>query len=165
MLNLTGWPKGMRVIARKEGPHPGAQLRITDADGLRVTAFATNSVRAQLPDLELRHRRRARAEDRIRCAKDTGLRNLPLHSFNQNRIWCAIVTLAAELTAWMQLLALTNTSARRWEPKRLRLRLFTIAANLTRHSRKVVLTLNQKQPWATLAHQAVTALWALPAPG
>jgi hypothetical protein len=61
------------VIARKERPHPGAQLRITDTDGLRVTAFATNSTRGQLPDLELRHRRRARAEDRIRCAKDTGL--------------------------------------------------------------------------------------------
>jgi hypothetical protein len=66
----------MRVIARTERPHPGAQLRITDADGLRVTAFATNSTRGQLPHLELRHRRRARAEDRIRCAKDTGLTNL-----------------------------------------------------------------------------------------
>ena len=165
MLNLTGWPKGMRVIVRKERPHPGAQLRITDADGLRVTAFATNTVRGQLPDLELRHRRRARAEDRIRCAKDTGLRNLPLHSFNQNRIWCAIVTLAAEMTAWMQLLALTSSNARRWEPKRLRLRLFTIAAALTRHSRQTVLTLNQKQPWAGLVTDAVTALRALPAPG
>jgi len=49
MLTLGGWPKGMRVIARKERPHPGAQLRITDTDGLRVTAFATNSVRGQLP--------------------------------------------------------------------------------------------------------------------
>jgi len=165
MLNLGGWPAGMRVIARKERPHPGAQLRITDADGLRVTAFATNTVRGQLPELELRHRRRARAEDRIRCAKDTGLRNLPLHSLDQNRIWCAIVTLAAEITAWMQLLALTSGEARRWEPKRLRLRLFTIAAALTRHSRQAVLTLNQKQPWAALAHEAVTALRALPAPG
>jgi len=165
MLTLAGWPAGMRVIARKERPHPGAQLRITDADGLRVTAFATNTTRGQLPDLELRHRRRARAEDRIRCAKDTGLRNLPLHGLDQNRIWCAIVTLAAEITAWMQLLALTSSDARRWEPKRLRLRLFTTAAALTRHSRQVVLTLNQKQPWACLAHEAVTAVRALPAPG
>ena len=93
------------------------------------------------------------------------MRNLQLHSFAQNRIWCDIVTLATELTAWMQLLALSGTNARRWEPKRLRLRLFTIAATLTRHSRKVVLTPNQKHPWAALAHQAVTALRALPAPG
>ena len=104
LLDLSGWPTGMRVIARKERPHPGAQLRLTDVDGLRVTAFATNTTHGQLPDLELRHRRRARAEDRIRNAKDTGLTNLPLHDFAQNQIWCAIVALAAELTAWTQML-------------------------------------------------------------
>ena len=77
LLDLSGWPKGMRVICRKERPHPGAQLRLTDADGLRITAFATNTLTGQLPDLELRHRRRARAEDRIRVAKDTGLGPIP----------------------------------------------------------------------------------------
>jgi len=46
----------------------------------------------------------------------------------------------------MQLLALTSAGARRSEPKRLRLRLFTIAATLTRHGRATVLTLNKKQP-------------------
>jgi len=88
LLDLTGWPAGMRVIIRKERPHPGAQLRITDLDGHRITAFATNTrpggPGTALPDLELRHRRRARAEDRIRAAKDTGLTNLPLHEFTQN---------------------------------------------------------------------------------
>ena len=76
-MNLAGWPAGMRVIVRKERPHPGAQLRLTDPDGHRYTAFATNTrpggPHRQLADLELRHRRRARAEDRIRAAKDTGL--------------------------------------------------------------------------------------------
>jgi hypothetical protein len=62
LLNLATWPKGMRVIVRKERPHPGAQLRITDIGGHRITAFATNTTRGQLADLELRHRRRARAE-------------------------------------------------------------------------------------------------------
>ncbi|MFZ5852322.1 MAG: IS1380 family transposase [Actinomycetota bacterium] len=42
LLNLSGWPDGMRVIARKERPHPGAQLRLTDVDGHRITCFATN---------------------------------------------------------------------------------------------------------------------------
>ena len=78
-------------------------------------------------DLELRHRRRARCEDRIRCAKDTGLRNLPLRGFAQNQLWCEIAALACELTAWTQLLALAG-EARRWEPKRLRLRIFAVAA-------------------------------------
>ena len=55
----------MRVIVRKERPHPGAQLRFTDIDGHRFTAFATDAKKGQLADLELRHRRRARCEDRI----------------------------------------------------------------------------------------------------
>ena len=58
----------MRLIIRNERPHPGAQLRITDAEGLRLTCFATNTVRMPIAELELRHRRRARCEDRIRDA-------------------------------------------------------------------------------------------------
>ena len=65
MLDLSSWPAGMRVIVRKERPHPGAQLRFTDIDGHRFTAFATDAKKGQLADLELLHRRRARCEDRI----------------------------------------------------------------------------------------------------
>jgi hypothetical protein len=165
LLDLSSWPKGMRVIARKERPHPGAQLRLTDVDGMRITAFATNTARGQLPDLELRHRRRARAEDRIRLAKDTGLTNLPLHGFGQNQIWCALVMLAVELTAWMQLLALPDHQARRWEPKRLRYRLFTIPAALARTGRRVLLHLASRSPWARLVTDAVARLQALAVPG
>jgi len=164
----------MRVIARKERPHPGAQLRITDIDGLRVTAFATNTRTGgpgtQLADLELRHRRRARCEDRIRVAKDTGLTNLPLHSFDANRIWCAIVALAVEITAWMQMLTLTGPDAtthgaRRWEPKRLRHRLFTVPAAIARTGRRLLLHLSDRAPWAHLVREAMNALRALTAPG
>ncbi|GAA1658183.1 hypothetical protein GCM10009744_59250 [Kribbella alba] len=170
LLNLSTWPTGMRVIVRKERPHPGAQLRITDVDGHRITAFATNTARGQLADLELRHRRRARAEDRIRTAKDTGLRNLPLHDFTQNQIWCAIVTLACEPTTWMQLLAFTdadgtNHQARRWEPKRLRLRLFSTAARLARTGRRTTAHLARNGAWTTLLHAGLTRLRALTAPG
>ena len=150
LMDLTGWPKGMRVIVRKERPHPGAQLRFGDVDGMRITAFATNTTRGQLPDLELRHRRRARCEDRIRIAKDTGLANLPLASFNANRIWCAVVALAAEITAWMQMLAFGDTAARRWEPKKLRYRIFTIGATLARTGRRIWLHLSTRSPWARM---------------
>lgn len=71
IVDLSSWPPGMRLIIRKERPHPGAQLRFTDRDGLRLTAFVTNTARGQIQNLELRHRRRARCEDRIRIAKDT----------------------------------------------------------------------------------------------
>jgi hypothetical protein len=43
MPGLSSWPKGMRVIIRKERPHPGAQLRFTDIDGHRFTAVATDT--------------------------------------------------------------------------------------------------------------------------
>jgi hypothetical protein len=165
LLDLGSWPDGMRVIIRKERPHPGAQLRITDHDGNRITAFATNTTRGQLADLELRHRRRARCEDRIRIAKDSGLRNLPLHDFNQNRIWLAIVALAVEITAWLQLLAFTDHPARRWEPKRLRLRLFSIAARIADHGRTRRLHLPAHAPWATLLTEAINRLRLIPAPG
>ena len=164
-FDLSGWPPGMRLIVRKERPHPGAQLRITDLDGMRITAFVTNTRRGQLADLELRHRRRARAEDRIRCAKDTGLANLPLHDFASNQIWCAIVALAADLTAWMQTLALTGHPARRWEPKRLRLRLLSIAGRLAVTGRRRLLHLAATAPFTDLALDALDRLDALAAPG
>ena len=164
MLDLSSWPAGMRVIVRKERPHPGAQLRFTDRDGLRLTAFATNTTTGQLAALELRHRRRARCEDRIRTAKDCGLRNLPLHGFDQNRIWCAIVMLACELIAWTQLLGFDGTTARRWEPKKLRLHLFSIAAKITRHARRTRLKLATHAPGRHLLLAALTRLDTLPNP-
>jgi Transposase DDE domain group 1 len=160
MLDLANWPKGMRVIVRKERPHPGAQLRFSDIDGHRFTAFATSTKGGQVADLELRHRRRARCEDRIRCAKDTGLRNLPLHGFDQNQIWCEIVALACELLAWTQMLALTGP-ARRWEPKRLRLRIFTCAGRIARGGRRLRLRLAASWPWTRQITTAITRLQAL----
>lgn len=164
LLHLSGWPKGMRVIVRAERPHPGAQLRFTDVNGNRLTAFVTNSSSGQLPDLELRHRRRARCEDRIRNAKDTGLRSLPLHDFSQNEIWTAVVMLATELNTWMQMLAQAGTPARLWEPKRLRLRLFAIAGNLARRSRRSWLRLSAHAPFTDLVITGLNRLHALSQP-
>jgi hypothetical protein len=160
VLDLSSWPAGMRLIVRKERPHPGARLRFTDPGGHRFTCFATNTKRGQLADLELRHRRRARCEDRIRCAKDTGLRNLPLHGYAQNQIWCEIVALACELLAWMAMLALTGP-ARRWEPRRLRLRLLSVAGRIVRGGRRLRLRLSATWPWAGQTATAIARLQVL----
>ena len=72
-------------------------MRITDADGLWFTCCATNTADRPIAELELRHRLLARAEDRIRSARATGLRNLPLHDTAQNRIWLEIVQIALAL--------------------------------------------------------------------
>ncbi|AZZ41150.1 IS1380 family transposase [Acidipropionibacterium jensenii] len=164
LLDLTGWPEGMRIIVRRERPHPGAQLRFDDVEGYRLTAFATNTRTGQLADLEVRHRRRARCEDRIRNAKDTGLVNLPLHGFGQNRIWCQIVAIAADLMAWMGLLAHPRSDTRRWEPKKLRHRLLSIPATLARTGRRTVLHVSDRHRWADTVVAAVGTLRGLPAP-
>jgi Transposase DDE domain group 1 len=78
------------------------------------------------------------------CAKDTGLRNLPLHGFAQNQIWCEFVAMACELTAWMQMFA--RDGARRWEPKRLRLRLFSVAGRLARGGHRLRLRIAATLP-------------------
>jgi hypothetical protein len=161
---LTGWPKGMRLIVRKERPHPGAQLRFTDADGMRLTCFATNTPGEAIAGLELRHRQRARCEDRIRDARSTGLRNLPFHGLAQNQIWLEIVQLALDLLAWMPMLALTG-KIRRWEPKKLRFRLFSAAAQLVTTGRRRYLRLAAHWPWTDVITAAADRLQALPNPG
>lgn len=160
---LTGWPKGMRVIARRERPHPGAQLRLTDENGWRITCFATNTKGPgwTLAALEVRHRQRARAEDRIRGLKDTGLRNLPFHGFAQNQIWLEIVALAADLLVWTQTLAWHDHPARRWEPKRLRFRLLTVAGRIIHTGRRRRLRLPRGWPWNHL----IDTGWAALQPG
>lgn len=161
---LKGWPEGMRLIVRKERPHPGAQLRFTDADGLRLACFATNTTSVPIAALELRHRQRARAEDRIRAARATGLRNLLLHDTAQNQIWLEIVQLALDLLAWMPMLALTG-KARLWEPRRLRLRLFSAAAQLVTTARRRHLKFATHWPWSNVITDAIERLQALPNPG
>lgn len=158
VVNLSAWPEGMRLIVRAEKPHPGAQLRFTDSNGWRLTAFATNTTGGRLAQLELRHRRRARCEDRIRNAKDTGLANLPLHDFAQNEIWLAIVALASDLTAWMQLLALTPHVARRWEPKRLRLRVLSVPGTIARGARRTRLRLSARAPHVAVITAGIARL-------
>jgi hypothetical protein len=63
------------------------------------------------------------------------------------------------------MLALTEHPARRWEPKRLRLRIFSIAARLARSGRRTVLHSATHAPWASLLTDALTTLRALAAPG
>ena len=68
------------------------------------------------------------------------------------------MTLASDLLAWMGMLALTSHDARRWEPKRLRHRLFTIPATIARTARQTVLHLSDRAPWTQVAVDAITRL-------
>ena len=138
---MNGWPAGTRLIVRKERPHPGAQLRFTDADGLRITAFITDTghgvVPGQLGGLELRHRQHARVEDRIREAKATGLRNLPCHRADANAAWLEIIMAATDLVAWSKLIGFTgHRDLATCEINTFRYRVLHVAARITRGAAK-----------------------------
>jgi len=160
-LDLSGWPAGTRAICRREDPHPGAQLSFTDADGHRFQVFITDQPDPDVAALELRHRRRARVEDRIRGAKATGLRNLPFDRWRRNAVWLELVLMACDLTCWAQTLLLSG-ELRVAEPKTLRYRLWHVAARVVRHARRVTVRLQRTWPWAAALTAAFTRLRTLP---
>ena len=162
-LDLSGWPAGSRAICRRERPHPGAQLSFTDHDGHRFQVLLTNQT-GEPHTLEARHRARARVEDAIRSAKDTGLRNLPFRDFAPNQAWLELVLIAQDLTCWAQALLLDGELARA-EPKRLRYRLLHTAGRITRSGRRARLHLPASWRWAKQLVRAFARLAALPAPG
>jgi hypothetical protein len=187
-LPSGGWPQGTRAICHRERPHPGARHKMgfTDHTGHRFQVFITNqpdpdpatldarhhatpprpappAAQAHSPTaaLEVGHRAHARVEDRIRCAKASGLRNLPFGDFDANDAWLTLVLVAQTLVAWAQALLLDGELARA-EPKTLRYRLWHAAARLVRHARRHVLRFDRDWPWAAAL---VAAFRRLPAPG
>lgn len=160
-VNLDSWPQGSRLIVRRERPHPGAQFTIFDQHGYRHTCFLTDQS-GDIATLEARHRQRARVEDCIRAGKDTGMRNLPHHSFAHNQTWLELSLIAQDLLCWIRLLCLDGQLALA-EPKRLRHRLLHTAGRLTRHGRRTRLRLQADWPWASTLAAAFNRLRANPA--
>ena len=167
LLDLATWPEGMRVIVRRERPHPGAQLSLfEEADGWRYQAIATNTTTGQLAFLEARHRAHARVEDRIRHAKDTGLGRFPSREFTINQAWLTATTIAADLTAWTRLLAFTGHAKvlATCEPKALRYRLLHAPARLTHSARRRRLQIPDTWPWAAAIVAVFANIAAIPPP-
>lgn len=164
---LSKWPAGMRVILRRERPHPGAQLSLfEERDGWRYQAFVTNATTGQLAFLEARHRAHARVEDRIRHAKDSGLGRFPSREFAINQTWLLLTQIAADLVAWTRLLALTGDAATlaACEPKALRYRLWHVPARLVHGARRRRLRIPESWPWATAIVAVFANIAAIPQP-
>jgi hypothetical protein len=164
--DLTGWPKGHRVIARKEPLHP---RYVKDATAYeikqeaRYQTFATNSRRGQIAHLDARHRKHARVEPKIRDSKATGIGLLPSRELAVNAAWLAATALAADLRAWFQLLALDGEMAKA-TPKTLRYRVLHVPARLVHGQRRRRLKLPATWPWAQAIVRAFTRILALPHP-
>ncbi len=81
---IDGWPAAMRVFARRERPHPGAQLTLFEAeDGWRYSLWVTNlpatvrGWRANPAYIDAAHRVHARAGDCVRTGKTQGSGSSP----------------------------------------------------------------------------------------
>jgi hypothetical protein len=81
---LASWPATMRVFARRERPHPGAQLSLFETgNGYRYSLWVTNlpvtlrGWRANPAYIDAAHRVHARVEDGIRTGKDCGIGRFP----------------------------------------------------------------------------------------
>jgi hypothetical protein len=164
---LKAWPKPMRVFARRERPHPGAQLTLFEADdGWRYSLWVTNRPAAtrgwlgQCAYIDAAHRVQARVEDAIRTGKDTGLGHFPSRDYAINQAWLTAAMTGQILLAWLKLLALDGDLARA-EPKTLRYRVLHAAARLVRGGRRRCLKIQATWPWAgaiTTAWQRIDAL-------
>jgi hypothetical protein len=161
---LANWPAQMRIICRREKPHPGAQLSLfEEADGWRYQLIATNTPRSTAQYLEARHRPHARVEDNIRNAKNTGLGHLPSTYFAINQAWCTAAAIACDLLCWLRLLCLSGTLAKA-EPKTLRYRLLHTAARIVRGQRKRKLRIPETWPWANQLAACLHTALTLPPP-
>jgi len=160
LLDLSRWPTGTRAIARREEPHPGAQLTFTDLDGHRFQVFITDQTDADIAYLEALQRGRGRAEKLICNAKDTGLTNLPSADMAINAAWLTAALIAHDLLAWTRLVALDGDLARA-EPKRLRYCLLHTAGMIARSGRRTRLRLAAGWPWVDELVAAFTRVNAL----
>ena len=158
LVDLASWTEGTRLICRRERPHPGAQLTLFDtSEGFRHTAFITNTDGGDMCALELRHRRHARVEDRVRTWKDCGLANLPFESFVRNETWVACSLIAGALLAWSQMICFDGALAKA-EPKTMRYRVLHVAAVLAHCQRGITMRLDKTWPWAKELADAFTKL-------
>ena len=160
---LQGWPADMRILIRRENPHPGAQLSLFEQhDGKRYQVTATSTPGGQVQFPEARHRTQARAEARIHCGKSTGLGHMPSRDYQVNNAWCQAASIACDLLAWLRLLALDGDLAAA-EPKTLRYKVLRTAGRIVKGQRRH-LRIAASWPWARDIADAFTRILALPPP-
>lgn len=147
---------------RRERPHPGAQLRFDDVEGL--------------PADRVCHQHEAGTPSIWRSGTAAGPGVRTGFVMPRTLAWSTLARFRPEPhlvpdcrdrrrpMAWMGLLAHPQAEARRWEPKKLRHRLFTIPATIARTGRRTILHVSNRHRWAGLVVAAITTLRGLPVP-
>jgi hypothetical protein len=146
LLHLAdGWPDGMRISARIEPLHPKHHKKASEIEKSRRQRFqavAHDLPGHHYPRQDAFHRNHATVEAVIKDGKNLGLRHFPFYAFAANQAWCLAVMLAADLLAWLRLLALDHhDELRKATPARLREALLRAPARLVKRARKRLIRL------------------------
>ena len=146
LVDLSHWPRGTRLIIRRQPLHPGAQTTLLPDLEYRFWGHYTDQGGDPV-ELDRTMRAHARVEDHIGRLKDSGLERFPFTGFEANQAWLQTVCWAADLVAWFQLLCLTGPLARA-RPKRLRWTLWHAPARIITTARRDIVRILDAWPTA-----------------
>ncbi|WP_425570650.1 hypothetical protein [Pseudonocardia adelaidensis] len=153
----------MRVIVRRERPHPGAQTRLH------------RRRRVAVPGVCHRHPHRSvgpsggppscarPGQDRIRCAENHGLDRLPSRQVAINAAWVELAMTAADLIASTPRPPCSTATHRR-RTGNTALPLLHVAARITRGQRRLFVPIDKTWPWRDQLAAAFARLHLLPLP-
>ena len=146
LVDLSGWPEGTRLVARREPLHPGAQRSLFASENHRYQGFYTDQkgAAAQLDELMRSH---ADIEDAVCRLKHSGLSRMPFTDWHANSTWAALAIVGLALVGWFQNACLTGELAKA-APKRLRWQLWHLPALVCRTARQTLLRLPEQHPGA-----------------
>ena len=161
LLDLSSWPAGMRVIVRKERPHPGAQLRSPTSTGTGSPRSPPTPGKASSRTWNCGTAAGSAARTGSAAPRTPGCGTCHLKGFAHNQLRCEIVALACELLAWTQLLALAGRPAG-GSPGACGCACFAVAGRLVRGGRRLRLRLAARWRWAGQITTAVIRLQAIP---
>jgi len=156
---LKGWPKGTRLIVRREPLHPGAQTTLFPSLDYRFWGFYTD-LEGDPVELDQFMRAHAHVESDICRGKHSGLERFPFSKFAANFAWMEAVGVSSTLVRWFQRLCLHGALAKA-NPKALRWHLWHAPARVTRSGRRTIVRVLDGWPNADQlvhAHERIALL-------
>jgi len=128
----------------------------------RHHAFVTNT---ETPTVQADqfHRQHATVELAIRDLKEgAGLEHCPSGQFFANAAWLACAVLAHNLTRWTARLGDVHPEEHLTVARTVRARIFSLPGRLVNHSRRWILRLPARWPWASTVSTALAKIRSLP---
>jgi hypothetical protein len=146
LIDTSKLPQRTRLIVRQEPLHQGAQRSLFPSLDYRYWGFYTDQ-EGDPRDLDVTMRAHAHVEQHLCRLKDSGLTRFPFASFDDNQAWLLVVTMAADLVRWFQLLCFDGPwrSAR---PKALRFGLLHAPGRLVHSARQRIVRVIERWPSA-----------------